>query len=226
MPKPGETCYTCDAPAVSDDHIPAKCLFPEPRPANLQLITVPSCNEHNHERGGDDDYFRLIMTTTSADEPAAERWIDKKVLTYLKRNPEFLKKFLAGSIPKVPVTTPSGIFLEYRPAFTYDRPRLQKVVDAIARGLWFHENKRQLPQEVPVWPFAMNPLWTDGYAEIVPRLPIYKSVDGTFLYRMGYYEKDRTCSLIVLMFYGRTVLVTGTGDVREAASEVETATPE
>lgn len=225
MPRPGETCYTCGAPAVSDDHIPAKCLFPVPRPADLQLITVPSCDAHNHERGGDDDYFRLIMTTCSADDPAAERWIDRKVLTYLKRNPEFLKDFLAGSVARVPITTPGGIFLEYRPAFTYDRPRLQKVVDAYARGLWFHENRQELPQEVPVWPFALNPLWTDWYAEIVPRLAFHKSTDGTFLYRMGYFENDRTCSLIVLMFYGKTVLVTGTGDVNAIAPPPDPATP-
>lgn len=47
------TCYMCEKPATSVEHIPPKCLFPEqkdlPGGADLrkQLLTVPACDEHN-----------------------------------------------------------------------------------------------------------------------------------------------------------------------------------
>ncbi len=130
MPRAGDTCYTCGAPAVSDDHIPARCLFPTPRPHALQLITVPSCDAHNHERGGDDDYFRRIVTVGAADNPSAMAWIDKKVLRSLGRDKKELQKFLAGAHDRIPIVSEGGIIMGFRPGFDVDRPRMQRVYSA------------------------------------------------------------------------------------------------
>jgi hypothetical protein len=210
VPKPGETCYTCGSSAVTDDHIPARCLFPEPRPANLFLIKVPSCSAHNHERGGDDDYFRMIMAVASADNPVAEKWIEKKMLKYLKRNPKELMRLLAGSHPRVPVTSTGGIVTGYRPAFTYDRPRLQRVVDAYARGIWYFEHKKALPQDFPVWEFDLNPNIKDYHA--LPNMSHHVSADRTFSYGIACFEKDPRYSMIAMRFYEKVIIVTGTGD--------------
>jgi hypothetical protein len=189
----------------------------------LQLITVPSCDAHNHERGGHDDYFRTIITTGAADNPTAMDWIDKKVLKYLKLNKKELKKLLEGSYARVPVKSPGGIITGFKPAFTYDRPRMQKVVDAYVRGIWFHENGKRLPETVPVWDFDLNPNHKD-YGPF-PVSSNYQSYDKTFAYCITYLEGDRTFSMIVMMFYEKVVIVTGTGGEAEINTMAAAAQP-
>ncbi|RZG76734.1 hypothetical protein [Acinetobacter sp. WCHAc060025] len=43
------TCYMCDKPVVSKEHAPPKCLFPKGNEFRSDLITVPSCKEHNQD---------------------------------------------------------------------------------------------------------------------------------------------------------------------------------
>src|SRR5262249_38328640 len=57
------TCFMCDKPATTKDHIPPLCFFPEqkdiPKGANYRknLITVPACDEHNSKTSMDDEYL-------------------------------------------------------------------------------------------------------------------------------------------------------------------------
>lgn len=46
-----EICYFCGAPASSTEHVPPKQMF---RAFDCDRITVPSCEAHNSNKGGDD----------------------------------------------------------------------------------------------------------------------------------------------------------------------------
>lgn len=60
----------CDKPAVSSEHVPPKCLFPESKDVggvNLrqQLITVPSCDVHNTAKSKDDEFLMVSLAGIS-----------------------------------------------------------------------------------------------------------------------------------------------------------------
>ena len=63
-----EKCVYCGHnPGITDDHVPRKSFFPQPRPSNL--ITVPACNKCNSSIGKDEDYFLAAFMFSEA-----ERW--------------------------------------------------------------------------------------------------------------------------------------------------------
>ena len=43
-----ETCYACERPASTIEHCPPKSFFPSGQ--RQDLMTVPSCEEHNIEK--------------------------------------------------------------------------------------------------------------------------------------------------------------------------------
>ena len=62
-----QVCIYCQTnPKETNDHVPPKGLFREPRPSNL--ITVPACLKCNNGFSGDDDYFLNL----ALDWPASE----------------------------------------------------------------------------------------------------------------------------------------------------------
>ncbi len=67
MGKKKKICYKCGAPASSKEHVPPKCLFPEEKDINTSffrhnLITVPSCDQHNSVKSKDDEFLLACIT--------------------------------------------------------------------------------------------------------------------------------------------------------------------
>jgi hypothetical protein len=52
------SCYACDAPKTGKEHAPPKSFFPENPDYRKDLIKVPSCDRHNSQKSGDDEYAR------------------------------------------------------------------------------------------------------------------------------------------------------------------------
>src|SRR5690348_15316523 len=72
-----EYCAYCGAPKTSDDHIPPKNLFPINR---TNLITVPSCNEHNGKQSELDERFRnYIAAKVGNPTPAGHLLLEKTI---------------------------------------------------------------------------------------------------------------------------------------------------
>ena len=64
MPKP--LCYMCNAVAMSREHVPPRNLFPEASEVGgmdyrVNLITVPSCEEHNSAKSHDDEFLMVSL---------------------------------------------------------------------------------------------------------------------------------------------------------------------
>src|SRR6266849_2119003 len=66
---PVKTCYMCDKPATSMEHVPPRCFFPPqddlPKGKGMDfrknLITVRSCDDHNMSKSDDDEYLKAII---------------------------------------------------------------------------------------------------------------------------------------------------------------------
>lgn len=59
-------CYMCVSPATSREHVPPLCLFPESKDVGgkdyrRNLITVPSCDEHNSKKESDDEFLMVSL---------------------------------------------------------------------------------------------------------------------------------------------------------------------
>lgn len=64
MPK--ARCYMCSSFATSREHVPPKNLFPEAcemggTDYRINLITVPSCDEHNSAKSHDDEFLMVSL---------------------------------------------------------------------------------------------------------------------------------------------------------------------
>lgn len=62
---PQLTCYMCDRNSTSREHVPPRCLFPELRDVGTDyrqnLLTVPSCDEHNSGKAADDEFLMVSL---------------------------------------------------------------------------------------------------------------------------------------------------------------------
>jgi hypothetical protein len=76
-------CAFCGAPAVSVDHLPPRSLFPGDK---INLITVPSCEEHNGKRSGLDERFRNYVATHIGDDTPEAQALLAKTARAVSRN--------------------------------------------------------------------------------------------------------------------------------------------
>jgi len=150
-----EHCYTCNKPKVSDEHIPPQCLFPESKdlPTGLELrknlITVPSCEEHNLRKSGDDEYLLFVLVANiNVNFVGLNQWRTKIRRAMIKR------------------PTKKGIFKNLQPvkyrnidtgAYSIDFERLSRQFDLISRGIYFYHFREHWTHEISVaLPFVIS----------------------------------------------------------------------
>jgi len=146
-----KTCIYCgSSEKLTKDHIPPKCLFPEPTPRNL--ITVPCCEKCNRKFSKDDEYFRdvILMREDIFDLEDLET-LRNKVIRSLRRaeSSKYKKKLISGS-EKINVFTKNGLFIGEKTTYNVDLNRLRKVIDRITRGLYFKKEGKVLDQNYDV----------------------------------------------------------------------------
>lgn len=60
------SCYFCNLPGTTDEHVPPRAIFPAQKDFpgenhRLDLITVPSCTEHNSGKSDDDEFLLVSL---------------------------------------------------------------------------------------------------------------------------------------------------------------------
>jgi len=200
-------CYYCGLPADSKDHLPPSCIFPDPKPTNL--IHVPSCHNHNSAQSKEDEYFRWFVATASGESPIAEALIKDKVVRQFKERPKLLRTILQHS-GYVDAETHSGIYLGKRPAFKFERNRIQSVITRITKGFFYHFYKQRLPDNYAVYDFWLNPPIDDVQDFIVSRIPLNEIGKGVFSFRFEQDVDDPYFTAWLYMFYDRTLITTFT----------------
>ncbi len=183
---------------LTRDHVPPRALFPPPRPGNL--ITVPACSPCNDSFKKDDEYFLLFALTQATLDPAWEEFARGK---FAKRGPG-LRRELRASIRQVDLTTPAGLHVARVEALAYKRPRVNRVLERIVRGLTWHYYQARLLDDVT---FTIR-----THTELGANLPKIVDIarEGTFVdarggsvfqYRGGRAVEDTDQALWMFSFY-------------------------
>ena len=200
----GDECYLCGAPATTRDHIPPLGMFPTPRPNNL--LTVPACSACNRDRSLDDEYFRVVVAAGSRDSPQSIALLHQRIIPRMRKSPALILEFMK-SVQPAGVSSPGGIYAGRARAFSFDRPRVQAVINKIVSGLFFVHTKRRLGYECVVGDFLYNPPVHASLEDAIINLPLINVGDGSvFSYRYHLSETTGCESFWFLMFYNDTSL--------------------
>jgi hypothetical protein len=175
-----ESCFVCGAPATGVDHVPPRSFFPKKKdlPAGVaevrrNLITVPACDDHNGCYSKDDEVASyVILLTYKANQLGVDQFLSKGLRAITGR------KGLVDSIfKKIEVyQLPDGREI---PTFEFDAERVGRVMERIARGLFFREFGRRW--ECTLSLIADGPLMSDlspsPYQRAIQRLdPLFDHV--------------------------------------------------
>lgn len=90
-----EKCYRCERDATSSEHVPPRCLFPEQKDSEgvnyrKNLITVPSCDEHNTGKSNDDQFLLVSLARIIGNNEIAQKLGNSKVKRTFSRTPHLI----------------------------------------------------------------------------------------------------------------------------------------
>jgi hypothetical protein len=140
-------CYMCKRVATSREHVPPKCIFPERKDVpgedfRSQLITIPSCDQHNLSKSKDDEFLLISIAGVIGNNSIGYRQNQTKIGRSLKKaSVELLQAFYAKGLRTVDVDKTNKFLVVILGTQGYNR--LEKCFDHIARGLYFHHFNRQ-----------------------------------------------------------------------------------
>lgn len=136
----------CDNSALSTEHVPPKCIFPEGSRQNL--ITVPSCSRHNSEKSGDDEYLRDILAERplKGDDNVHQNALNDKVDRADKRNTNRRQDVVNNAI-----------IIGGKLASKVDRIRLENIFHHIVTGILLHHYGKQCLEECKLVFLFLNP---------------------------------------------------------------------
>jgi hypothetical protein len=167
------TCYMCAAGETSREHAPPQCLFPEEsdigRDLRRNLITVPSCDEHNSKKSADDEFLRavILMVAVGSNEIAKHQFLGK-FLRGVERNHDAHSEFFKDM---------GLISSDTQRVLKLDRNRFDKCIDHLARALFFHTFKSK-------WSLPIAVVSPNFHSEVtqqgpIAHLPSQRTIDIT-----------------------------------------------
>ena len=131
-------CYYCGKKAVSSEHVPPKCFFPENRRNNL--IQVPGCSQHNEQTSKDDNYVLLVISAFIGNNLRGVNHSVVKVRDTLKRSKALFSIIKANSVPVLAV---EGNDVHKTTMFEFDRSRFDGEIIKMAKALFYHTYNKQ-----------------------------------------------------------------------------------
>jgi hypothetical protein len=149
-----DKCYMCDNLASSKEHVPPKCIFPERKDVTDQdfrenLITVPSCDDHNSKKSKDDEFLLVMIAGIIGNNSIGYGHKFTKVDRAIRRSSGRLieKAFLRKE--KYLIEIDNNKFLEIIWG-TPDQERLQKCFEHIAYGIYYHHFSKRFRGQIRI----------------------------------------------------------------------------
>lgn len=145
-------CYLCNLPGTTDEHIPPRAIFPEAKDVEGQnyrndLITVPSCPEHNTAKSDDDEFLMVSLAGIIGNNSIGYRHKLTKVDRAIRRSSfRLLEKAVVKKKQFIKVELEGNRFIEVIWG-TPDVERLRRCFDRIVRGLHLHHFGKPLEGE-------------------------------------------------------------------------------
>lgn len=135
-------CYCCgielDKTTKTREHIPPKCFFP--KGYKDELITVPSCKEHNNAKSEDDEYLWQMIAINILANKHGQNLATEKVVKSILRNRR-LTKNLAKNSHLLYIENSNGS-LEPTFGFEPNEEMIKRSISMLAKGVYFHEYKK------------------------------------------------------------------------------------
>src|SRR5262249_53663449 len=124
------------------DHVPPTCMFLSPIPNDVQMITVPCCEECRNEQQGDDAVARNFLVSSLAAESRGlpEDECEKKRNRSLERDRTLFKQ-MNSAITSADVFLEGNVFLGTAPALNLDQPAMDKFFARLTRALHYKETR-------------------------------------------------------------------------------------
>ena len=142
------TCYACVKVAVTSEHVPPQCIFPEKKDLaegmdlRRNLITVPSCDDHNLRKSGDDEYLMYVLSMNLPAGEIAAHHFSTKIMRAIDRRPALVNSLVKNNTPVIVKDRTTGETYETS-ALEVDGQRVDRIFSNIALGIYFHHfNKR------------------------------------------------------------------------------------
>lgn len=192
-----DICVICGKePAITDDHIPPKGIFPKPRPSDL--ITIRACQSCNGGTSELDEIFKVAIGIAGGHGIEGEAMFKEPVTRTLKHN-ERLTKEIQNSTRDIWVKTPDGLLLQ-KSAYLIDSVAHDTIIEKIIRGLHFIHTGIILGDKATVKVFWHNEL----SIEIVNMSQMWPTVsvgEGKFVYKFFTEPQAPFGSVWVLEFF-------------------------
>jgi hypothetical protein len=138
-----DECYWCGRKATSAEHVPPKCIFPELKDSEginyrKNLITVPSCDQHNLVKTKDDEYLLLLLVVNTLRNEVGKQQFDTKLMRLIRQKPWFVSNVI-GNANSIHMFDTDDTLIGTGKAFQVDIKRYDSIIEHVARALWFHE---------------------------------------------------------------------------------------
>jgi hypothetical protein len=147
----GQKCYMCDSVATTKEHVPPRCIFPEAKDVgqsfNENLITVPSCEEHNLSKSKDDEFLMACLPGIVGNNVYGYLQMKTKVNRALNRKHKGFIERIIKDAEQIDFKTETGHFFPIL-AGSPDIMRLKKCIDHVVYGLYYHEFGKRLRGEI------------------------------------------------------------------------------
>lgn len=204
---------------LTKDHIPPRCLFPDPKPADL--ITVPACNLCNEKFSKDDTYFRdmLILRQDLDKNPHINKLIDTVIRSFKRSESDAYFRYVYSKIDKHDARTRSGIYVGEQPTIEIELNRINNVINRIVKGLHFYEKGIRLSPDYDVSTFSKEYIDNLNFDQsktflkhfISPTFEIKPKPigHGIFKYKCAN-SNNPNCCIWILVFYDKVFFVSVT----------------
>lgn len=137
-----EYCYMCGAVATTVEHAPPKCLFPEAKDTpgadfRKNLITVPSCIEHNCSKSSDDEFLMVSIAGIVGNNSIGYHHATGKVDRALRRSSYRLLNKVFHKKEILRIEKEDNEFIDFIIG-TPDYARLKRCFNSIAYAIYRH----------------------------------------------------------------------------------------
>jgi hypothetical protein len=164
-------CYMCDKVAETVEHAPPKCLFPKNKDVSdninyrEQLITVPSCKEHNIDKSQDDEYILYTLVMNIPTNQVGRKQLSTTVKRAIERRPQLINLFLENQKQVYLKAKDNGLETKSI-ALKVDIQRFNSAIEMMVRALYFSHYKEKCCGEINIFPSFLFALGTKNSKEI------------------------------------------------------------
>ena len=160
----GSLCVYCrESPATTRDHVPPRCLFPDPKPSDL--ISVPCCAQCNGGFSMDDEYFRsrLLLRKELFFDTNARAAFDPVIRSLSNEHKRGFSSQFRQDFFGVDGRRNSNFCPGEDPTYDVDVPRMERVVERIISGLFYDRFQCAVPAPHQVLAHELKGTITDAY---------------------------------------------------------------